>query len=78
MEAAGADVVLLGQPAALRDAITLRETTAPARRATVSARAYAEGTLSSDAALADDDRFIAFLVGEPASAPQRLRRRYDG
>jgi len=73
MEAAGAGAVVPpGEPAALRDAIlTLRDDGSGAASHAASARAYAEGTLSSDAALADYDRFIAFLVGEPASAPQR-------
>jgi colanic acid biosynthesis glycosyl transferase WcaI len=54
-------------PAAMRDAIqALKDDPKRAERCAASAKAYAESTLSSSAALAEYDRFIAFLVGENA------------
>ena len=68
MEAAGAGIVVApDDPSGMRDAIyALREDSARAQRCAESARAYAERTLSSTAALAEYDRFIGFLAGERA------------
>jgi len=66
MDAAGAGIVVPpDDPAAMRDAIyALKEDPARAGRCAESARAYAESTLSSTAALREYDRFIGFLAGE--------------
>ena len=64
MDAAGAGIVVPpDDPAAMRDAIyALKEEPERARRCATSAKAYAESTLSSSAALAEYDRFIGFLA----------------
>jgi glycosyltransferase involved in cell wall biosynthesis len=66
MYAAGAGIVVPpDDPAAMRDAIyALKEDPARAGRCAESARAYAESTLSSTAALREYDRFIGSLAGE--------------
>ena len=68
MDAAGAGVVVPpDDPAAMREAIyALKEDPERAGRCAESAKAYAESTLSSAAALAEYDRFIGFLAGEAA------------
>jgi glycosyltransferase involved in cell wall biosynthesis len=66
MQAAGAGIVVPpDDPAAMRDAIiALRDDAKRRERCATDASGYAESTLSSSAALAEYDRFIAFLVGE--------------
>ncbi len=68
MDAADAGILVPpDDPAAMRDAIqALKGDPERAERCAASAKAYAESTLSSSAALAEYDRFIAFLVGENA------------
>ena len=68
MDAADAGILVPpDDPAAMRDAIqALKDDPERAARCAASAKAYAESTLSSAAALAEYDRFIAFLVGEKA------------
>jgi colanic acid biosynthesis glycosyl transferase WcaI len=68
MDAAGAGIVVPpDDPAAMRDAIhALKDDPMRAERCAESARAYAGSTLSSAAALAEYERFIAFLAGEAA------------
>ena len=68
MEAARAGIVVApDDPAAMRDAIyALKDDPERAGRCAVNAKAYAESTLSSSAALAEYDRFIAFLAGRSA------------
>jgi glycosyltransferase involved in cell wall biosynthesis len=66
MTTAGAGIVVPpDDPAAMRDAIfALKDDTSRAADCAASAKAYAESTLSSSSALAEYDRFIAFLVGD--------------
>lgn len=68
MDAADAGILVPpDNPVAMRDAIqALKGDPERAERCAASAKAYAESTLSSSAALAEYDRFIAFLVGENA------------
>jgi putative colanic acid biosynthesis glycosyltransferase WcaI len=68
MNAAGAGIVVPpDDPRAMRDAIVaLKEDPDRVERCAASARAYAENTLSSSAALDDYDRFVAHLVGAEA------------
>jgi glycosyltransferase involved in cell wall biosynthesis len=70
IEAAGAGVVVPpGDPAALRDAIfALMGDRDRAASLAASAKKYAETTLSSEAALAEYDRFISFLVAEDGAS----------
>jgi len=64
MDAAGAGIVVAPEdPAAMRDAIyALKDEPERAGRCATSAKAYAESTLSSAAALAEYDRFIGCLA----------------
>jgi colanic acid biosynthesis glycosyl transferase WcaI len=68
MDAAGAGIVVPpDDPAAMREAIyALKQDPERAGRCAENARAYAESTLSSAAALAEYDRFIGFLAGDTA------------
>lgn len=68
MDAAEAGIVVPpDDPAAMRAAIhALKDDPLRAERCAQSARAYAHRTLSSEAALAEYDRFIAFLADESA------------
>lgn len=66
MEAAGAGIVVPpDDPVAMRDALyALKGDPERAERCAASAKTYAESTLSSSAALAEYDRFIAHLAGD--------------